>query len=315
VRGLRASPPGLRREQQPPQDRAEFARLAFLGACALDVGVRKPGNVSLASPGHGMSASQFLDAAAAAAGPLGSAGARVGARIEAAVREAWQVTGCNTNLGIVLLCAPMLAAFEQSAGLGGVDGLRAALAGVLQSLDVDDARAAYRAIALAQPGGLGRAPEQDVAAAPTVGLREAMALAAHRDRIAWQYAHGYPDVLDFGLPVFVAAYAAGNARGLPVELAAGRAMQATFLEFAAGLPDSHIVRKHGDALAQCVMQEAAQWRERARNGEDLDADPAFARWDEDLKARGINPGTSADLCVAVALASALTARMPAPCFY
>jgi triphosphoribosyl-dephospho-CoA synthase len=53
------------------------------------------------------------------------------------------------------------------------------------------------------------------------------------------------------------------------------------------------------------MREAAPWRERARRGEDLDGDPAFARWDEDLKARGLNPGTSADLAVAAALAAGL----------
>ena len=87
--------------------------------------------------------------------------------------------------------------------------------------------------------------------------------------------------------------------------AAVRAMQATFLEFVAGLPDSHIVRKHGTAMAQCVIDEAVQWRTRARRGEAFAADPAFARWDEGLKARQLNPGTSADLCVAVALLAAL----------
>jgi triphosphoribosyl-dephospho-CoA synthase len=295
-------------KRHPPSPaRAEFARQAFLRACALDTQIRKPGNVSLASPGHGMQAGQFIAAATAAAGPISSAGARIGDRVEAAVRAAWQATGCNTNLGIVLLCAPLLAAFAQAPDVGGVEALRAELEAMLQALDVDDARAAYRAIALAHPGGLGRAPEQDVAEAPTVGLREAMALAAHRDRIAWQYLHSYPDVFELGLPVFVAAQAAGRARRLPAELADGHALQATFLEFLAALPDSHIVRKHGDAVAQCVMQDAMQWRARARRGEDLEADPAFARWDEDLKAKGVNPGTTADLCVAVALAAALVA--------
>lgn len=276
----------------PPSGRAAFGRQAFLAACALDIEARKPGNVSLASPGHGMEAAHFLAAAAAAAGPLSSAGAPVGERIEEAVDAAWQATGCNTNLGIVLLCAPLLAAFERSEG----GGLRAALEAVLQSLDLADARAAYRAITQANPGGLGRAPEQDVAQPPTVGLREAMGLAAGRDRIAWQYQHAFPDVLELGLPAFRAARDAGSDR---------RAMQAAFLEFLAAFPDSHIVRKHGDAVAHCVIAEATPWRTRARAGEALDTDPDFARWDEDLKARGLNPGTSADLCVAVALAAML----------
>lgn len=290
----------------PPSERAGCGRAAFLRACALDVLARKPGNVSIASPGHGMDAGQFLASAAAAAGPVSAAGTAVGERIEAAVRAAWQVTGCNTNLGIVLLCAPLLAAYERSGGRA----LCEALAAVLQSLDLADARAAYRAIALASPGGLGRAPEQDVAQEPTVGLREAMALAAHRDRIAWQYQHAYADVFELGLPAFRAALAHGTGQGLPAGPAAQRALQAVFLEFVAALPDSHIVRKHGNAVAQCVMDEALPWRARARRHQLLEADPAFARWDEDLKARGLNPGTSADLCVAVALAAALDEASP-----
>lgn len=277
-------------------DRAEFGRRAFLRACTLDVAVRKPGNVSQASPGHGMDAGQFLAAAAAAAGPISVAGATVGERIEAAVRASWQASGCNTNLGIVLLCAPLLAASER--GDNDAQGLPASLAIVLETLDRADARAAYRAIALARPGGLGRVPEQDVRSEPTTGLREAMALAAHRDRIAWQYVHAHADVFGLGLPAFVAA--GDEARG----------MQAAFLEFLAATPDSHIVRKHGDAVAHSVMREAQPWRARARRGDDLSTDPAWGAWDEDLKARGLNPGTSADLCVAVALAAALLAPTP-----
>ncbi|HEX7888143.1 MAG TPA: triphosphoribosyl-dephospho-CoA synthase [Ramlibacter sp.] len=276
----------------PAADPAARGRQAFLWACALDVQVRKPGNVSLASPGHRMDAAQFIAAATAAAGPISSAGAPVGERIEGAVRAAWEATQCNTNLGIVLLCAPLLAACERPGSAKDAPALRAALEAVLRSLAVADTRAAYRAIALARPAGLGRAPEQDVFEAPTVGLREAMALAAGRDRIAWQYVHAHADVFDLGLPAFLVAPEAAPA------------MQRAFLELLAGRPDSHIVRKHGDAVAQSVMREAAPWRARARQGHVLDEDPAFAGWDRDLKEKGINPGTTADLCVAVALAAA-----------
>jgi triphosphoribosyl-dephospho-CoA synthase len=88
-------------------------------------------------------------------------------------------------------------------------------------------------------------------------------------------------------------------------------MQAAFLEFLAAWPDSHIARKHGDAAAHTVMAEALPWRERARRGDALDADPAWAAWDESLKARGLNPGTSADLSVAAALLARLQGRWPA----
>src|SRR5689334_5061654 len=85
---------------------------AFLWACELDVACVKPGNVSVASPGHRMTAELFVASAHAACGPLTRSGATVGARIEAAIARTREAAGCNTNLGIVLLCAPLAAAFE-----------------------------------------------------------------------------------------------------------------------------------------------------------------------------------------------------------
>jgi len=279
---------------RPSGERAPFQR-AFLWACALDVQARKPGNVSLASAGHGMQADLFLASAEAAAGPLCAPGRSVGERIEGAMRATLAVAHCNTNLGILLLCAPLALAGETWSPSQGLPALRQQLEGVLCTLGVADARAAYRAIAAAQPGGLGDAAQQDVRDEPTLGLREAMALAADRDRIAWQYAHGHADLFEHGLPVFEAALSLGPTV----------AMQHTFLACLATWPDSHIVRKHGLASAHSVMAEARPWHERARAGQALDADPAFAAWDASLKARAINPGTSADLSVATALLAAL----------
>ena len=270
---------------------SEAAAERFRHACALDVAVRKPGNVSAASPGHGMDAGLFLASARAAAAGLFRPGAPVGARIEAAVAATLAVAGCNTNLGILLLCAPLARALEAVPAGAGPAALRAALLEVLDALDVDDARAAYRAIAAAHPGGLGRAEAQDVHDAPTVTLQEAMRLAAARDRIALQYANGYADLFELGLPALAAALRADR-------VVDARAVQALYLALLAGFPDAHIVRKHGAATAQDVTAEAAPWLARARRGEPLDLDPAFAAWDESLKARGLNPGTSADLTVA-----------------
>jgi triphosphoribosyl-dephospho-CoA synthase len=75
-------------------------------------------------------------------------------------------------------------------------------------------------------------------------------------------------------------------------------VQAVFLAWLGSIPDSHIVRKRGDAAAQTVMREASVWRSRSERGETLELDPAFAAWDDALKSQGINPGTTADLTVA-----------------
>ena len=105
----------------------------------------------------------------------------MGATILRAVRDTRRWAPANTNLGIVLLLAPLArAALQVAPGASLRDSLRHVLAG----LSVADAEAAYEAIRLASPGGLGEAPEQDVARSPTVSLRKAMQLAADRDAIA-----------------------------------------------------------------------------------------------------------------------------------
>lgn len=270
-------------------------RNLFLRACWLDVAVRKPGNVSVFSPGHRMQAEQFVASARAAAAPLLQPGARVGERIEAAMEATWQAVGCNTNLGILLLCAPIAAAAEREGARRDAAELQRALRQTLAALDVDDARATYRAIARANPGGLGDAPEQDVHDEPSLGLRDAMALAADRDRIAHQYAHDFADVFAIGLGALPPGFALmSGAPGDAAEATTARAVQRVFLGYLGGIPDSHIVRKHGEAVAHTVMDAAQGWAQRGAPGDD----PAFAAWDESLKAQAINPGTSADLTVA-----------------
>ena len=279
-----------------------FAKTCFLRACALDVAVRKPGNVSGASPGHGMAAAQFLASAQAAVAPLFAAGERVGPRIERAMAVTWSTVGCNTNLGILLLCAPIAAAIELPGALHGPAQLRAALQSTLAGLNIDDTRHAYRAIALANPAGLGRAPAEDVHDEPQLPLRAAMALAAQRDSIARQYANGLADVFASALPLARPGFSLidGDADA-PVDPATATSVQQVFLGFLSRWPDSHIVRKHGEAVAHTVMSAAQAWQGHHAPG----ADPVFVAWDEALKAQRINPGTSADLTVATLLIAGL----------
>lgn len=294
----------------------ERARAAFLRACWLDVAVRKPGNVSLASPGHGMQASMFIASAQAAAGPLFEPGLGVGARIESAVAATWAVAGCNTNLGILLLCAPIALAVGRHPGAETPAALHAAVESVLAGLDIDDARAAYRAIARAHPGGLGSAPAEDVREAPSVDLRAAMALAGDRDLIARQYRDGFADLFALAFEAPLCAMVCGegqqDAADGPPDAAAVASVQRLYLACLSGVADSHIVRIHGEGVAQTVMAAAQAWRERERAGAVLDADPGFAAWDLSLKAARINPGTSADFTVAALLLAGCIGPCAAP---
>ncbi|MBB3769842.1 triphosphoribosyl-dephospho-CoA synthase [Angulomicrobium tetraedrale] len=266
---------------------------AFRSACLAELDALKPGNVHHFSAGHGMEVAHFERAAAAAAPCIAAPGARVGARIETAVAASLKVTGLNSNLGIVLLCAPLAAAAEAAGPL------RTRLATVLKGLDAGDAQAAFRAIAAANPGGLGQVAAHDVAAPARIGLVEAMVLAAGRDRIARQYARGFEDVFDIGLNRFAAfAQAAPEAR-----------TEAVYLAYLTAFPDSHIARKFGTAVAEEVRLEAV----RVSGTVDLHAPaatrhPPLLAFDRSLKERGLNPGTSADLTVATLFAAALAAE-------
>jgi triphosphoribosyl-dephospho-CoA synthase len=280
--------------------RAQGVAAAFVWACLAELDAPKPGNVHAFAGGHRMTIDDFIRSANAAAVPLAAAGARVGARILGAVEATSAAVGANTNLGIILLCAPLAAAAEAS-----VEGpqLRATLGPVLRDLDVADATLAFRAIVEAAPAGLGRSSRHDVFAPAQVSLLQAMAEAADRDRVARQYTTDFADVFELGLPVFEAALN-------------GRAEQkwatlAVFLSFLAAFPDSHIARKFGAERAAEVQREAKKfqttWRATEQPAEIL---PTLLAWDAALKAEGINPGTSADLTVATLFAYRLQTVLP-----
>lgn len=260
---------------------------AYLAACEAELDALKPGNVHRHAGGHGMTAADFATSARVSVGEIAREGARVGARVLAAVKSTREAVGQNTNLGIVLLCAPLAAAAER----GG--DLRENLGRALSGLDAQDARDVYAAIALANPGGLGEVEGGDVREAPTMSLQAAMAAAAGRDAVARQYASDFVDVFEMGLPLAVQAASAAEAA------------EAVYLAFLARRPDSHVARKFGSATAEALRGEAEQ-----RTGEwaGLDAGvrrAAMLRWDAELKARRLNPGTCADLTVATLFVACL----------
>lgn len=261
-------------------------------ACLTELRAFKPGNVSFASSGHGMQAADFVASADAVAEVIAAPAAGVGERILRAIEATRAVVDFNTNLGIVLLCAPLVHAVTQ---LSAERSLRLRLDRVLAALDVVDAELAFRAIRLARPGGLGEADRHDVSQTPRVTLFEAMREARQRDRIAAQYVTRYHDVLETGVPVARrAARRWGRVDWVTV---------AVYLAFLSRFADSHIARKHGNETAFAVSREAGELE--IMLGSSIDpgqAMPMLEEFDRDLKARFVNPGTSADLTVATLFA-------------
>ncbi|HEY4846864.1 MAG TPA: triphosphoribosyl-dephospho-CoA synthase [Methylocella sp.] len=266
---------------------------AFIASCRDEIEAPKPGNVHVFAEGHGMTAHDFLRSAEAAAPALSNSALPVGARILAAVEATFAAVGMNTNLGIVLLCAPLAAAAQRGGDLR--ESVKQTVAGLTRL----DAESAFKAILHAAPAGLGTAFRHDVRGPADVTLLEAMREAAGRDRVAFQYTSDFTDIFETGMGTLASARASGWPAPWPVA--------AVYLAFLAGFPDSHIARRNGPEAAARVQIEALEVRKRLMNA----ANPAetlqdLLSFDRRIKAWGLNPGTSADLTVASVFADRLT---------
>ena len=264
-----------------------FSRLAVAqaaqAACVLEVCAPKPGNVNRF---HDFIDTRFEDflLSAIAIGPAMSEADRVGVgqTIWRAIHDTRQLVNSNTNLGMVLLLAPLAKACLETGNL------RENLRRVLASLTIEDARQAYAAIRRAQPGGLGQAMQADVTEEPSVTLYQAMALAQERDSIAREYITDFAITFEIGYPALREAWRiADNPANAIVQC---------YLTLLADVPDTLIARKRGIETATQVSYQAAETLELggALTPQGQRALAELARRLRDER-HTLNPGTTADL--------------------
>ncbi|HUK21167.1 MAG TPA: triphosphoribosyl-dephospho-CoA synthase [Gemmatimonadales bacterium] len=261
---------------------AQVAAYAQL-ACLLEVSAPKPGNVSPAHTFRDSSYEDFL-ASAIAIGPAfaGAGSEPLGKTICAAVEATRRWTRANTNLGLVLLLAPL----ARAALISGAD-FESRVERVLLETTVTDACDVYAAIRLANPGGLGTVAEQDVRETPSVTLVEAMALARERDAIAREYVTRFATTFGVAVPALERARRDG--------LIWRDAIVETYLTLLAAEPDTLILRKRGarardiQLRARTVLDAGGVRQEAGRH--------LLAILDRDLRdlMNQLNPGSTADL--------------------
>jgi triphosphoribosyl-dephospho-CoA synthase len=272
---------------------------AFL-ACLLEATAHKPGNVHPDARFDDLTYADFVRSAFAAAPAFEQAIERgVGVTVLDAIQRTQSTVARNTNLGIVLLLAPLACV---PAELPLVDCVH----DVLLKLSQRDAEQAYEAIRLANPGGLGRVDDQDLATQPGVTLLEAMRLAADRDGIAAQYASDFSTVF------------AGAKRLAQCKSFADRwedAVVDLYLWLMAEFPDTLIARKCGADVARESARRASSVLEvginSTRGRERLRQLDLWLRVDGHRR----NPGTTADLvagCLFAALREGLVSPPPIP---
>ncbi len=263
----------------------------FWNACVSELTSVKPGNVHCFAAGHGMDVEHFLMSAYAVAGVLINSELTLAQKIYQSVQATQQAVAMNTNLGIILLCAPI----GQACIALPVKSLEQSVQDEIEALDIEDARLIIDAIRLAAPSGLGKSERYDVFEPVNSPIREIMAYAQDRDMIARQYASGYTDILQFGFQTIDKLQ--------KIEIGESDLVTGLFLSFLSAYPDSHISRQHGAAVAKEIQSEADELFCRF-----LDQRAASAIFnqllhiDTEWKQRDINPGTSADLTVATLFA-------------
>ena len=278
------------------QSQASVFQDAAMISFIAEVNALKPGNVSQFSEGHGMTVDDFVKSAKLTCPILCDPTLSVGERVLEGVKVTMSEVGCNTNLGLLMLFAPLLRAAEL-----GVSSLQSNLVIVLQGLDTKDAKCLFEAIRHANPGGLGESEKYDVTKKLEAGttIQKAMTEAENRDLIAKQYVTDFSDIFSLGF-ICIEDFAV---RWNSVEWAS----VACYIRLLAEFPDSHVRRKFSLEVAEQIKIKAVPIAE-AFQGKDSpeDATGMLMKFDEELKLQGVNPGTSADLTAASLLVYHLT---------
>jgi triphosphoribosyl-dephospho-CoA synthase len=283
----------------PSSNASKILGDAFKAACMAELQALKPGNVHIFADGHGMTVQDFMASAEAVSEVIAQPDLSLGKRILLSVQATQKVVKMNTNLGMILLCAPMLQAAlhaNTNAGCMTVDDFIQHLKTVLNNTTLQDAEDSFAAIRLANPAGLGDAVQHDVHHPADCTLLQAMQAAGGRDLIALQYDNNFADVLEVGLSCYKDAMKRWQNSAW--------AATAVHLHFMATYCDSHIVRKYNETIAKMVQAEAAAHElEFLKSYNPKNYQAPLLRFDEALKKRGLNPGTSADMTVATLFAA------------
>jgi triphosphoribosyl-dephospho-CoA synthase len=262
-------------------DQATVGHLARQ-ACHWEATAPKPGNVHPQAAFADTCYEDFILSAEAIIPAMDAASSLgVGQTVFQAVTATRSVVASNTNLGLILLLAPLAAVPRQEALIPGVEQ-------VLDRLTAEDSRLVYAAIRLAQPGGLGSADHQDVQDDAPDDLLDAMREARGRDLIAEQYCQGFSNLFNQVSPWIHEALQDGWSLSDSIVHAHVRCM--------ATHPDSLIARKCGTKLAQ-ESQDRAQAVLASGAPSTPQYQQAVQELDQWLRADGHrrNPGTTADM--------------------
>jgi triphosphoribosyl-dephospho-CoA synthase len=300
-------------------------------AILFEISADKPGNVNLIVGFEGTCYEHFLASAVAARpyfewaaergvevsrGEIRVSDVGLGRIIKDCVMDinSWQ-RGGNTLLGTVILLLPIAVAAgmtpTEEEHILEIPELRENLKFVVESTTPEDAVDVYEAIKIANPSGLGKAPELDVNDPNSINmirkgkisLYDTFIIASEYDTVCSEWVKNYPITFDVAYPFLIEQI--GKTDDLNM------AIVHTFLNILAEYPDTFVARKTGierarevSAMAKEVLKlgglETSQGRERLRE------------FDHELRESSnfLNPGTTADVVAAALALTVLSGYRP-----
>ena len=264
-------------------------KMAFEYACKLDVFSGMPGNVFHGHPPYGMTPKDILQSSMACSDVICEQNMDIGEKILECIKSSMDVVGCNTNLGIILLCVPIVEALYMDKDH---KFLQSNLEKVINSINEKQTKNIYKAINLAKAGGMDLKDKFDLNnKSKDFTLLEAMNFASSYDYIAGEYSNNFDNIINT-ISVNWRKYfkLMGNGES---------ATTATFLKLISSNPDSLIARKHGLDKAKEVSERFVTIADEycaSKNPNNLNNELLLL--DSELKIQGLNPGTTADVVVA-----------------
>ncbi len=266
---------------------SEILKKIYIQCCCDELKTYKPGNHSSISKILGMSELKFRYAAKISANYLTDKNLSLGESIYLAAKNCKIELNSNYNLGIIILCAPIIKVIMNKPSC-----FKNNLKVLLDSISKKDGQLILESIKFVKPAGIsnytGKGNINDET--KNLSFSEIMKVGSKWDRISKCYSNNYDEVINYGLPIF---------ESLKEKIPQQTAIEFLYLNYLSKSPDSHIQRKHGFEKAQIVMNKSLKTIKRMKifkENQDL-----LRKLDFYLKKYHLNPGTCADLTVTTLL--------------
>lgn len=225
----------------------------------------------------------------------------IGELILEAVTETNKWVETNTNLGIMMLFIPITAAAAISKDF---ISLRTNIVKIMADTTPNDAVNLYKAINLAEAGGMGEQEDLDVSSDESqkellekeITMFDVLEISAEWDQLAKELTTSMPAIFELGYPTY---------KKIREKYDYNYACVETFLKLLSVFPDTLISRKVGIDKAKLFSQKA---EEIINKGSLLTAsgNAALKKLDNELNELKLNPGTTADLTAASIMVAILS---------